>query len=216
MSLEDATQQYDSILENIRKFYSQTRSRSKKHYTYPSSRLEVQDKNAGFKVLKAGSIDEALKSGGIVMNNGKTYGNKKDIEHAKYLKMDYQDYKKEIGDAIKELYNKDAEYDGYAFLDLGKNIYAAHIEADGKKILAVNKDYADWMNNPVKKREIFGHESIHNIGERDEHETNQKNAELNNYLAGKLEAYIARLYKQVAEDAYQRVPCNEYGMPCSC
>lgn len=215
MSLEDITQQYDSVLENIRKFYDQIKSQFKKHYTYPSSKLEVQDKNtAGFRVIKADSIDDILKSGGIVMNNGRTYGNKKDIEDAKYLKTDYQGYKKEIGDAIRELYGKDAEYDGYAFLELGKNIYAAHIEVDGKKILAVNKDYADWMNDPVKKREVYGHESIHNIGERDEHETDKKNAELNNHLAEKLEAYIAKIYKQTADNAYQRVPCNSYGMSC--
>lgn len=145
--------------DELQAAYNRKTKREYKIFQTPG--IQVQPSNSRILHVKADNIESLLQVGGVLMN-GQEYGGVEDQALAGKLKDAYTSFEAKEGKALAAFHGKDnLNYDGYAAVDMPETTYAAHIEVNGKKILAINKNNNAWLNDPAKRLEVLGHEMTH-------------------------------------------------------
>lgn len=139
--------------------------------------------------------------GGIIFaDTGECYGSKEDIAGADRLLQRYEAFAdSEIGQQLfKDLGGK-PKFDGYAFMNLGKGMLGAMVSVDGKKILAINKQYAGQLEGTAMETYMLAHEAVHGLGEKSEYRTDSKLYNSFSKAAANTEGPRQKMYSSLAE-----------------
>lgn len=176
-----------------------TKYKSDKYYPiFKNIEVQVTDRKGKFARAEVG-IEKLLEAGQVLF--GDTQYGSGNFDAVENLKSKYEKFSKNEG---KELFGKEINYDGYAVLDLDESVYAVHIETNGKTILGVNKNNCSWMDDDIKRLEVFGHEAIHHWN-KSEKETDEENYNGFVNLYDKAVGYMKGVYKKVANNIADRL-----------